>query len=219
MATTGRWDSMFMKPMRMRRRFLFASLVVTIAACGSRTGLLVPFDADVESGVADAGPDSAVHRVDAGVDAREEDAGEEDALPPLDVRVPEDVVIPSDCPDAGSTFIYVISEMNNLYSFYPPSAELKLVGTIACPSASTPFSMAVDHTGIAYVVFQDGQLFRVSTATAACEPTPFVTGQHGFTTNFGMGFSQDTSDAGESLYVASSNANSTTGLGPPSQIA
>jgi hypothetical protein len=223
MATTGRWDSMFMKPMRMRRRFLFASLVVAIAACGSRTGLLVPFDVEVDSGVADVGPDSAVHRVDAGADVRadvqEEDAGEEDALPPIDVSTPEDVVIPSDCPDAGSTFIYLISETNNLYSFYPPSAELTLVGTIACPSPSMPFSMAVDHTGIAYIVFQDGELFRVSTATTACEPTPFVPQQHGFTVNFGMGFSQDSSDAGESLYVASSDPNPGTGLGPPSQIA
>jgi len=214
---------MFMKHMRMRRRFLFASLVVTVAACGSRTGLLVPFevDVDVDSGASEAGPDSAVHHADAGADAREEDA-----LPPLDVGVPEDVVIPSDCPDAGSTFIYVISEMNNLYSFYPPSAQLRLVGTIACPipdPMEQPFSMAVDVDGIAYIVFADlnnpatgGDLFRVSTATAACEPTPFAIGQRGFTRTFGMGFSQNDGDAGETLYVASSNPGGST---LPSQIA
>jgi hypothetical protein len=135
----------------------------------------------------------------------EEDAPEEDALPPLDVRPPEDVIVLSDCPDAASTFIYVITEMNNLYSFYPPDAVFSLVGTIACPAAagSTPFSMAVDRKGIAYIVFSpSGELFRVSTATAACEPTGFVSGQGGFSTTFGMGFSQNSGDAGETLYVA-----------------
>jgi hypothetical protein len=204
---------MFIKPMRMRRRFLFTSLVVGIAACGSRTGLLVPGDVEEDSGAPDALPDSVIRRVDAGPDVREEDAREEDALPPLDVQVPEDVVIPSDCPDASSTFIYVISSSNNLYSFYPPAAALTLVGTIACPTPSPteqPFSMAVDRSGIAYIVFAElgntnagGDLFRVSTATAACEPTGFAIGQHGFARTFGMGFSQNDVDAGETLYVAS----------------
>jgi hypothetical protein len=220
---------MFVKPMRMRRRFLFASLVVTIAACGSRTGLLVPLDVEVDASVGDAGADGALPSVDGSVDATEEDArakdaGEEDALPSIDVRVPEDVVVPSDCPDASATFIYVISDTNHLYSFYPPSAELRLVGTIACPipppipplSNATPFSMAVDHTGIAYVVFSDGELFRVSTATAACEATPFVPRQHDFADTFGMGFSQNTDDAGETLYIA---ADVDADSGTPAQLA
>jgi hypothetical protein len=204
---------MFMKAMRMRRRLLFASIVVVVAACGSRTGLMLPFDFDAGGG----GADGAVHPG--------QDAGEEDALPPIDVRVPEDVVVPSDCPDASSTFIYLISEANQLYSFYPPAAELTLIGTIACPitiPGETPFSMAVDRAGVAYSVFSatgpppagteiGGELFRVSTATAACEPTGFRIGQQGFARTFGMGFSQTDNDAGETLYVASN--------GTPSQLA
>jgi hypothetical protein len=217
--------------MRMRRRFLFASLVVTIAACGSRTGLLVPLDVEVDSSVLDAGVDSAGQPLDAGPDATEEadatevdvtDAGEEDALPPIDVRVPEDVVVPSDCPDAGSTFIYLISQDYLLYSFYPPSAQLKLVGTIACPTTYYPFSMAVDHSGIAYVVFGDGlgdgELFRVSTASGGCQTTPFVSGQHGFAPTFGMGFSTNEVDGGETLYVAGAEFAADGGL-LPSQLA
>ena len=79
--------------MRTRRRLLFASLVTVVAACGSRTGLLVPDDFDVP---ADAkGDGGIIHRIDAG----EEDALDEaEALPPLDVRPPPpDVAIPSDC--------------------------------------------------------------------------------------------------------------------------
>jgi hypothetical protein len=185
--------------MRTRRRLLFAALVAAVAACGSRTGLLVPLDED--AGGADARPDNIIHHIDA--TPPEEDAGEEDALPPLDVRPPIDVILPSDCVDAGSTLIYVIASDNNLYSFYPPTATFTQIGAIACPSASQPFSMAVDRKGIAYIVFQDGELFRVSTATAACIPTGFAPAQHGFPTTFGMGFSQNTADAGETLYVAS----------------
>jgi hypothetical protein len=62
--------------------------------------------------------------------------------------------------------------------------------------------MAVDHLGAAYVVFDDGNLFHVSTKTAECELTPFVRYQHGIET-FGMGFVANVGDAasGETLYV------------------
>jgi len=199
--------------MRTRRRLLFASLVAVIAACGSRTGLLVPLDLD--AGADAKGDASIIHNIDA--KSPEEDAlDEEEALPLLDVRPPPpDVAVPSDCVDAGSTFIYLISATNNLYSFYPPSAAFTLIGTIACPDSdgSNPFSMAVDRKGIAYIVFQSGQLYRVSTANAACVPTAFATGQQGYPANFGMGFSQDT-DGGETLYVASDAVS-----GQPSQLA
>src|SRR5579863_287899 len=105
--------------MRTRRRLLFVSLVVVVAACGSRTGLLVPLDFD--AGADAKGDTSVIHHIDSAMP--DEDAfDEEEALPPLDVRPPPpDVAIPSDCVDAGSTFIYLISSTNNLFSFYPPT--------------------------------------------------------------------------------------------------
>ncbi len=66
---------------------------------------------------------------------------------------------------------------------------------------ATPYSMAVDRGGTAYVVFSDGELFTVSTVDASCHKTKFVPDQHGFKT-FGMGFSSDTNDPGETLFVA-----------------
>jgi hypothetical protein len=174
------------------------------AACGSRTGLLVP--EDHESGVA---------KGDSGMDANEEpDVVEEpdvlveaDALEEPEVFVPPDA--PDICPDAGSTFIYVITLQGQLLSFYPPTAQFTTVGAILCPDMGTPFSMAVDRQGSAYVEYTpSGNLYRVSTKTAFCESTPFQAGNGGFPTNFGMGFSADVgdagvgSDAGETLYVA-----------------
>ena len=57
--------------------------------------------------------------------------------------------------------------------------------------------MAVDRGGTAYVVSNpDGHLWQVSTADASCKVTSFVPGQDGFV-NFGMGFSADMTDPGE----------------------
>jgi len=185
-------------PMLGQRRLLFASVVAVIAACGSRTGLIV-----LPGEGADAAPDVFQRHDDAAM--QEEDAAEEDALPPIDVQPPP-IDAFNDCPDAGSTLIYVITTSNTLMSFYPPTATFATIGTIACPAqpGSEPFSMAVDRTGIAYTVFSpSGELFRVSTLTADCQPTTFQQDQQGFSTTFGMGYSKDLNDSAETLYVSS----------------
>jgi hypothetical protein len=162
---------------------------VLVVACGSRTGLLAPEETDA---AVDARPD--VH--DAGHDVF--DAAEEDALPPIDAF--PDVPIPTDCPDAAATLIYVITGQNELFSFYPPTLAFSKIGTVACPTKSTPFSMAVNRLGIAYSVFEDGNLFQVSTANAACKGTAYQSGQLGWST-FGMGYAGEP-DGGDTLYVA-----------------
>jgi hypothetical protein len=171
------------------------------AACGSRTGLLVP----EEEPTVDASPDrivlDATHEPDAGLDA---EAGFD---APVDVQF-RDVPVLDICPDAGSTLVYVLAEDNTLLSFYPPTLGFNPIGTLACPTktaGASPFSMAVDRRGIAYSVFTDGELFRVDTASAACEATKFPPDQSGFMT-FGMGFTANTGDAGETLFVAEATA-------------
>jgi hypothetical protein len=198
--------------MNARKWLLLAASASAFVACGARTGFIVPppdaAPADAEPDVRDASeePDATID-VAAEPDVFEEpdatvDAGEEDALPPIDVI---QIDAPNPCPDAGSTLIYVITESNLLQSFYPPTATFTTIGTIACldPGGMMPFSMAVDRKGIAYVLFGDGNLFRVSTADASCAATAFVSGTNGFPTLFGMGFAADNNDAGtETLYVA-----------------
>jgi hypothetical protein len=202
-------------PMRSRPLLAVCAALAPIlgVACGSKTGLLVPIDPD--SGVSvDAGPDTAI--VDSSLPPEEDSAVvEEDALPTIDVHPPP----PTDCLDAGATLIYVITESNTLYSFYPPTSTFStVIGNIACPSTSQPFSMAVARTGVAYIVFYDGTLFEVDTQSASlpCMPTPFATGQGGFAPRFGMGFSRDAVGTGETLYVASGSSGMT---GGPPQLA
>lgn len=177
-----------------------AASLAAAAACGSRTGLLVP--PPQQDASPDAEPDVAP---EVGADAPEEpgmDAGEEDALPPLDV-IEEPINI---CPDAGSTLIYLITTQNVLMSFYPPTASFMTIGTISCPDPGQPFSMAVDrNSGLAYVEFSSGNLFRVTTTSPpVCTPAPFAPQQGGYPLQFGMGFSANAVDAAtpETLYVA-----------------
>jgi len=178
---------------KMRRLFaLTAATTLSLslfAACGSRTGLLAP---EEEDSSLDVKPD---HK-----DAHEAEADviTEDVVPPIDV-IFVDVPIPTDCPDAGSTLIYVIGAGNELYSFYPPTLGFTKIGTVACTNKSTPFSMGVNRLGIAYSVFSDGELFQVSTANAACKPTTYQPGQLGWNT-FGMGYAS-LPDGGDQLFV------------------
>ena len=189
---------------RVQRVVTFGAAAALVGACGARTGLLAPEETD-------ASPDvkhDVTHEPDADAEA---DAPEEDAVPPIDV-VFIDVPVPTDCPDAGSTLIYVIGAGNELYSFYPPTLSFKQIGTVSCPGPSSPFSMAVDRLGTAYSVFSDGHLFQISTANAACKPTSYAPNQLGWQ-NFGMGYAT-APDGGDSLYVVQVDFNNPSqGLG------
>jgi hypothetical protein len=172
------------------RRVAFLSLLV---ACGSRTGLFVD---DFPGPLPDDGGGSGSGTKDGGKDVSTSD------VPLIDVTPPPDV-FKNDCPDADATLVYVITEQYELFSFFPPDGSFKKIGNIACPapSGTTPFSMAVDRKGVAYIVFNDGQLYRVSTATAACLNTPFVPGQSNFGT-FGMGYATNAGGPDETLFIA-----------------
>jgi hypothetical protein len=190
----------------MRLLALIGCSGAAVTSCGSRTGLWsdgygVGTTTNGPHGIGEAGSDGGV------------DTGH-DVVPLIDV-MPKPDVDRTGCPDADATYIYVVTEQNELFSFYPPDLAFKLVGNLVCPVAggATPFSMAVDRRGVAYVLYNDGTLFRVSTATAACTATPFTPNQNGFTT-FGMGFASDVGGPAERLYVADNDFDGTLrGLG------
>ena len=182
----------------MRRRRLVVVLgAMLVAACGARSQLLAPEESEAS---VDATPD--VHDA-----AHERDVVEEDVA---DVVFP-DVPIISDCPDAGDTLVYVLGAQNQLYSFFPPTLAFKSIGTINCGGSSSPNSMAVTRSGIAFTGFLDGTLFEISTANAACKATSYAPNQHGFLT-FGMGYSGN-ADGGETLYVSGNQGSVALGLG------
>ena len=173
-----------------------ALLLVFAVACGSRTGLWGTEDDDVERL-----PDGGV-RVDSGRDSSLTDASVPEVLPTIDAQPPRDASR-IDCPDADSTLVYVVTTDNELYSFFPEDGSFKFISNIACPAppGQSPFSMAVDRRGVAYVQFTDKRLYRVSTATGACIGTSFTPDQQGFGA-FGMGYATNDVGPTEFLFVA-----------------
>lgn len=181
----------------MRRTFIAlrrVSFLLLVAACGARSGLFA--DEDPAVIVADGGlADVTSPPLDA---TTFDDGGST-----LDVRPPSDV-FRADCPDADSLLVYTMTDTNELQSFDPATGQFRLITRIACPTAATdsPFSMAVDRRGIAYVLFNEShRLFRVSTATGACVATSFAPNQQNFQL-FGMGFATNAGGPSETLYVA-----------------
>jgi hypothetical protein len=108
----------------------------------------------------------------------------------------------SDCTDPSVKYIYVVTFDSELYAFRPQSLSWEFRGKLDCRTESTPFSMAVDRAGTAYVHYRDGTLFKVSTVDARCESTLFLSafGRHG------MGFATDAVGPEERLYLASNDA-------------
>jgi hypothetical protein len=162
------------------------------ASCGART--------ELPGGLAGEDPST---------DARQE--------PPPDVRDAgfPDVPLINPCPDAAATLIYVVAvdvsgATDTLFSFDPSTYAFTAIGVVSCPGASSGSlnSMAVDRKGVAYVSYQSGALYRVSTRTAECTATTFDPGGEG-NHHYGMGFVADTGDGGveggtdgETLFVS-----------------
>ena len=113
------------------------------------------------------------------------------------------------CGDVGKR-VYVVSSNDELVAFDPQALSFALIGKVSCPSAGHPFSMAVDRTGLAFVLYDDGNIFWVSTVDASCKPSGYVPGQLGFN-QFGMGYVSDAAGStSETLYVIDDGAQ---GLG------
>lgn len=110
-------------------------------------------------------------------------------------------------------WIYVVDSDDQFFRFEPDALMFHQIGTgpLACPNTATdggmshPFSMAIDEHAVAYILYDDGELYRVSTLDGTCEATPYVPGQAGGFTRFGMGFSSNApypDRMGETLYIA-----------------
>ena len=115
------------------------------------------------------------------------------------------------CETDGVELIYVVDAARNLLSFDPrklPRDPFTLIGKLACGRAfGSPFSMSVDRRGVAWVLYDDGELYKVSIADARCSRSSFTPGSSGSST-FGMGFVTD--EAGgktEKLYIANNDSS------------
>jgi hypothetical protein len=112
---------------------------------------------------------------------------------------------PSYCQGMTDPVVYVVTDRDELLRFDPPGASFASVGPLDCPvvtPGASAYSMAVDHLGTAYIVFDDGELFTASTASASCSAPSSPIDVGAFSATFGMGFSADAGGQGETLYLS-----------------
>jgi hypothetical protein len=119
------------------------------------------------------------------------------------------------CTADGVDLIYAVDEANDFLSFDPrklPNDPFVRVGTLSCPHSNTtlqipagaviPFSMSVDRTGIAWVLYTSGEIFNVMITNAQCSATGYTPLSGGMAL-FGMGFVTDSVGSNtEKLYIA-----------------
>lgn len=108
-------------------------------------------------------------------------------------------------------WIYVVDFERHLLRFEPTTLTFFDVsgGPLGCTATATPFSMAVDHDAVAWILYSNGRIYRASTVDGACVDSGFVPNQHNVPI-FGMGFSAvDTLAPDETLYVAGSDGTKT----------
>lgn len=107
-----------------------------------------------------------------------------------------------DCDVVGAS-IFTVTEDARLLRFSPRSSVFSEIGKISCPGVTAgPYSMSVDRAADAWVLFLDGQIFKVSTLDASCRQSGYEPAQNGWIV-FGMGFtSHPPGSESERLYVA-----------------
>lgn len=108
------------------------------------------------------------------------------------------------CPLAAQ-LVYVVSAQDDLYSFRPDKKQFMKVGQLSCPAAmgATPNSMAIDRSGVAWINYSDGTLFKASTSTASCTATDFVANQGNGFSKFGMAFAtRGAKSKSETLFIS-----------------
>lgn len=116
-----------------------------------------------------------------------------------------------DCAD-GTEFVYVIDQFaNQISQFDPKTKAFRDLGPLNCPVAAgaTPFSMSVDRSGVAWVLYNNGELVHATIVGLNCTKTSW-TGQSGMKV-FGMGFSTDTPGGStETLYIGGGTSQTQT---------
>ncbi len=116
------------------------------------------------------------------------------------------------CSDAAK-LVYVVDQNRRLSQFDPPTKTFTDLGTLACPASggATPFSMGIARDATAWVLYSNGELFRVETKNnLACTKSALVPNTQGLMV-FGMGFSTDAvGGTTDTLYIAGGSAPSPT---------
>jgi hypothetical protein len=194
------------------KAYLSLGLSLILLGCGDATRH-TQGESEPESPHVDAGR----RRADAAIETSEGTSGDSaggsgtsatrDASRPrlADAGQPVSSGSEDDCSSAAR-LVYVVDESGKLSSFRPDLLQFDDIGQLECDRASMPFSMSVDRDGMAWVGYNSGQLYRVSTSDASCTPSARTPGAGGFSI-FGMGFvALDGDPDRDQLFIAGNRA-------------
>lgn len=111
--------------------------------------------------------------------------------------------------------IYTLSDDGQIWSFDPNTNDFTYVRNLLCTGAETPYSMAIDRTGQAWVVSVDTGLVFVLALdeTQGCEVSAYTPHQASFDL-FGMAFARPDPMRCEQLYVHSYSGDGPFSEGP-----
>ncbi len=123
--------------------------------------------------------------------------------------VPLEAYVNTVC-QAASQFIFTVDADGMFSRFDPTTLTFTDIAILSCPNATNPFSMAVDQNAVAWVLFEDGNIFQVDTSTAACQATSFQPDQEGQQV-FGMSFVFQPTTGIDTLFVAGGGTEWMTG--------
>ncbi|HSK03850.1 MAG TPA: hypothetical protein VK932_21500 [Kofleriaceae bacterium] len=115
------------------------------------------------------------------------------------------------CSDEAK-LVYVVDQNRKLSQFHPQTKTFTDLGTLSCqPSSSaTPFSMAIARDATAWVLYNNGELFRVETKNnLACTKAAWTPNTAGLKV-FGMGFSTDqVGGTTDTLFISGGSSTTT----------
>ncbi|WP_437511080.1 hypothetical protein [Sorangium sp. So ce1099] len=132
---------------------------------------------------------------------------------------PPPVSAPGACSELTSHHIYLVTPYSEFFSFHPATSELRLIGELDCPilrdddprpQGVSPLSMAVDRTGVAWILDTNGYVVRLDISTGRCEQTSFRKKFLQSLRHFGMAFASDGVPGQETLYVREALLNGVT---------
>jgi hypothetical protein len=114
-----------------------------------------------------------------------------------------DVAGGDNCSESAK-LVYTLDANNTFSKFDASTQTFTDLGTLSCPTGplySAPYSMGIDRNTIAWVLYTDGQLYRVDIQNnLACTKTLWVTQNF---SRFGMGFSSDVAGGNtDTLFIA-----------------
>ena len=128
------------------------------------------------------------------------------AAPPADFAPPDAGVgdsgefPPQEC--KGETqFVYVFTQTATIYRFDPTSLTFAELGRPNCPTSVGPYSMAIDRYGVAWLGYRNGSVHKSPLGSLECTEILLQRPAGANLIKFGMGFSKDESESGESLFL------------------